>query len=59
MSHSSKTKAEESVFYVYAILDPRKPGHFRYGHFKFEYEPIYIGKGNGKRSLAHISGRCH
>ena len=34
-----------SIFYVYAYLDPRKPGVFQYKDFRFDYEPFYIGKG--------------
>lgn len=45
--------ASNKNFYVYALLDPRKPGPFRYGRWKFEYEPFYIGKGTGSRHLAH------
>jgi hypothetical protein len=29
--------------YVYSLLDPRKPGPFIYGHWKFSHEPFYIG----------------
>lgn len=36
-------------FYVYALLDPRKPGPFYYGHWKFSHEPFYVGKGHGNR----------
>lgn len=43
----------EPVFYVYALLDIRKPGEFKYGKFTFEYEPFYIGKGKGSRTSAH------
>ncbi len=32
-------------FYVYAILDPRKPGKHTYGDYSFNYEPFYVGKG--------------
>lgn len=48
------TLSRRKIFYVYAILDTRKPGPFYYGHWKFEYEPLYIGKGKGDRSVQHI-----
>jgi len=41
------------IFYVYALLDPRKPGKFKYGEFEFTYEPFYIGKGKGDRTSSH------
>ena len=38
------------VFYVYAYLDPRKPGIFPFGNYCFDHEPIYIGKGKNGRA---------
>lgn len=40
--------------YVYALMDGRKPGPFRYGRFVFAFEPFYIGKGVRRRAFAHI-----
>ncbi len=45
----------EKVFYVYALLDPRKPGDFKYQGISFGYEPFYIGKGKSGRSAFHVS----
>lgn len=40
-------------FYVYVLLDPRKPGKYEYGfgesRVEFDYEPFYVGKGSGNR----------
>lgn len=40
---------ERKDFYVYAYLDPRKPGDYQYGEYRFDYEPFYIGKGQNRR----------
>lgn len=44
-------------FYVYAYLDPRKPGIYKYNKYKFNYEPVYIGKGKGKRIKDYHSNK--
>lgn len=43
-------------YYVYAILDQRKHGHYCYDglNCSFLYEPIYIGKGKGSRIKKHF-----
>jgi len=40
-------------FYVYALLDPRKPGKYEYEDICFLYEPFYIGKGQYNRCNNH------
>jgi len=43
------------VFYVYAYLDPRKPGNFQYrDSIIFNCEPYLIGKGHKKRDVSHL-----
>lgn len=50
-------------FYVYAYLDPRKPGDYNYtnqnGVYHFDYEPFYVGKGKGRRAIIHLRGNKH
>lgn len=41
-------------FYTYIYLDPRKPGRYCYNSTCTLYEPIYVGKGCGKRYLDHL-----
>ena len=45
-------------FYVYVLLDPRKPGFYEYGFgesaLRFDYEPFYVGKGSGDRWQHHF-----
>jgi len=45
-----------SEYYVYALLDTRKPGEFSYPDtdFIFSHQPFYIGKGSGPRYKAHL-----
>jgi hypothetical protein len=35
--------------YVYVYVDLDRPGKFKYGNYKFDYEPFYVGKGQGGR----------
>jgi hypothetical protein len=42
-------------YVVYCYLDPRKPGIFLFGNLKFDYEPIYIGKGKPNRPQRHLT----
>lgn len=41
-------------FYVYVLLDPRKPGDYQYGPLRFKHEPFYVGKGKGNRDASHF-----
>ena len=45
---------EENIFYVYAYLDPMKPGKYVYGEYSFDYEPFYVGKGKEDRKTKHL-----
>jgi len=54
---SKAVNPNDPIFYVYVYLDPRKPGHYVYGEYEFDYEPFYVGEGHGKRSTDHIRKR--
>ena len=43
-----------NIFYTYVLLDPRKPGVYEYGEYKFDYEPFYVGKGKECRIKIHL-----
>ena len=45
-----------NCYEVYAYLDPRCPGCYCYGDFKFDYKPVYVGKGSKKwkRKFVHL-----
>jgi hypothetical protein len=42
------------MFYVYVYLDPLYPAKYKIENYEFNYTPIYIGKGKGKRRLDHL-----
>lgn len=44
----------ENNSYVYAYLDPRKPGKYCYEEYIFDYEPFYVGCGKNNRLLSHL-----
>ena len=51
-----RAKMNDNRFYVYALLDPRKPGRYEYKDICFLYEPFYIGKGKENRCYDHFRG---
>ena len=44
---------EYNSYFVYCFLDSRKPGEYLFDEYKFDFEPIYIGKGKGDRPKRH------
>lgn len=44
----------EKNYYIYIYLNPLTPGIFEYENLKFDFEPIYVGKGIDYRSHAHL-----
>lgn len=46
----------DNIYYVYALLDPRKKGKYTYNGLgiSFLYEPFYIGKGKRNRKNHHL-----
>jgi len=52
---TKKSIENEDRFYVYILLDPRKPGKFSYreSDILFDFEPFYVGKGTGNQINCH------
>lgn len=44
-------------YYIYVYCDPRKPGNYKFDNYEFDFEPIYIGKGNKNRIYQHLTRR--
>lgn len=40
--------------YIYCYLDPREKGEYIYENYIFNYKPIYIGLGKGRRMNKHL-----
>jgi predicted AAA+ superfamily ATPase len=51
---NEKSTNENNIYFVYCFLDTRKPGNYVFEDIIFDYEPIYIGKGKGKRPERHL-----
>lgn len=60
MSKQKKSPSRHTEqYYVYALMDPRKPGPYIYKlgnrrNATFPFMPFYIGKGHDKRSSEHL-----
>lgn len=46
-----------NIYYVYALLDPLKPGDYNYDYLEFKFEPFYIGYGKNNRIYQHFNKR--
>jgi hypothetical protein len=54
-----KLVSSKKRFYVYVLMDPRKPGDYKYktstGHVaSLDHMPFYVGKGTKDRFKAHV-----
>lgn len=49
------SNANLPIYYVYALLDTRCSGPFRYGRYAFRFKPFYVGKGKGNRPNSHLT----
>jgi uncharacterized protein YneF (UPF0154 family) len=49
MNEPKKIIVRRGEYYVYVWLDPTKTNKYTFGEHSFIHEPIYVGKGKGKR----------
>jgi len=56
LEHPKAKGTNVKEYYVYILLDPRKPGKYEYLGLDigFLFEPFYVGKGKGKRVTNHF-----